>query len=180
LTAYERYRQAVEAPPSDPIIGGTSSNIKTVEICAVFLTWLSKGYLPGVAAQKIGVSRTTVFNWRRSDAQFAEAWDEAVEMAYDLVEQEVMRRAVEGYDRPVFQKGEFVGMERQYSDALALAMLGARRRAVYGKTQNNDDKETTVTIKGGLPEGSTVTVHKGGRTETAEVESDSDKGEQEE
>jgi hypothetical protein len=173
-TAYELYREALEAPPAN-FTPGQGVSVKTPEICGVFLLWLSKGYMPGVAAEKIGIARSTAFKWKREDPQFAEAWEEAIEVGNDLLEQELRRRAVEGYDRPVFQKGFCVGFERVYSDNVAMMLLQGRRRSVYGKVQDGGDKETTVTIKGGLPEGSTVTVHKGGRVETAEVEPDMEK-----
>jgi hypothetical protein len=159
-TAYSLYRQALEAPLVDSPNPGVS--IRSPEICAALLAWLAKGYLPGVAAQKVGITRVTAYKWRKGDPEFAEAWDEAVQMGDDLLEQAIRNRAAEGYDRPVFQGGVCVGMERVYSDGLAAMMLQGRRRAIYGKNPDGNDKETTVVIKGGLPSGSTVTVHKGG------------------
>jgi len=65
------------------------------------------------------------------------AWDDAIEQATGSVELEIHRRAVEGYDEPVYQKGELVGTVTKYSDRLlelrAKALLPQKyieRRAV--------------------------------------------------
>lgn len=155
LSAYELYRQALEAPPA-PQVGPHTSAMqygtkKTKELCAVFLTWLAKGYVPAVAAQKINVARATVFRWKQEDKEFAEAWEEAVEEGTDLLEQEILRRARDGVDRPVFQQGMMVGLVREYSDNLAAMMLQGRRRAVYGKNATEDIPTLTIRIQGGLP-----------------------------
>lgn len=189
LSAYELYRQALEAPPA-PQVGPHTSAMqygtkKTKELCAVFLTWLAKGYVPAVAAQKINVARATVFRWKQEDKEFAEAWEEAVEEGTDLLEQEILRRARDGVDRPVFQQGMMVGLVREYSDNLAAMMLQGRRRAVYGKNVTEDTSTLTIRIQGGLPveEGdpppplAEEPISVASETEQAEVgQTDADKG----
>lgn len=109
--------------------------------------------MPAIAAQKINVARATAFRWKKEDPQFAEAWEEAVEEGIDLLEQEILRRARDGVDRPVFQGGEMVGLVREYSDSLAAMMLQGRRRKVYGKNAEGEgDVNVNVRIHGGLPD----------------------------
>ena len=55
---------------------------------------------------------------RGRDPEFASDWDEAMEQARGQVESELHRRAVEGYEEPVYQRGEKVGTVRKYSDRL--------------------------------------------------------------
>ncbi len=52
------------------------------------------------------------------DAEFAADWAEAMEQACGQVESELHRRAVLGYEEPVYQRGEKVGTVRKYSDRL--------------------------------------------------------------
>ena len=46
-------------------------------------------------------------------------------MALGRNEEEIHRRAFEGFLRPIFQQGQLVGHERVYSDTLALRMQSA-------------------------------------------------------
>ncbi|RNE91427.1 hypothetical protein EBL85_13610 [Marichromatium sp. AB32] len=59
------------------------------------------------------------FYWTRNrDPEFAAEWDTALAEASADVELEIHRRAVEGYEEPVYQKGELVGTITRYSDRL--------------------------------------------------------------
>jgi hypothetical protein len=49
-----------------------------------------------------------------------------------VIEQEARRRAVDGYDHPVFQGGKLAGVVRVYSDQLAAMLLRGRRRRGRG------------------------------------------------
>ena len=73
----------------------------------------------------------TAYKWRREIQEFAEAWDDALEMAADKLEKEAMRRAYEGVDKPVFQNGRQVGVIRQYSDTLLIFLLKGCRPEKY-------------------------------------------------
>ena len=56
-----------------------------------------------------------------------EAYEEAEEYYTDLIENEASRRGFDGYEEPVFYKGEECGSITKYSDTLALALLKKRR-----------------------------------------------------
>lgn len=72
-----------------------------------------------------GVARSTAYELRAADPEFAAEWEEAVEDFKDSVEQELLRRAVQGVTRPVYQGGARVGEVQEYSDTLILAYLNA-------------------------------------------------------
>lgn len=74
------------------------------------------------AASPPTASRTACvssFYWTRNrDPEFAAEWDSALAEACAEVELEIHRRAVDGYEEPVYQKGELVGTITRYSDRL--------------------------------------------------------------
>ena len=83
------------------------------------------------ACAAASVSRSTAYRRKDDDAAFAQAWQDALEDAADVMEREAFRRAVEGVDEPVYQGGEKVGVIRKYSDTLLTLMLKANRPAKY-------------------------------------------------
>ncbi|QII84185.1 terminase [Bordetella hinzii] len=94
----------------------------------IFLRALRDGQTFSRALAQAGIaSRATINAWREKDADFAAAFNEAMEHAADLLEAEARRRAVDGVDEPHFYKDEVVGHVRKYSDTLLLALLKATR-----------------------------------------------------
>jgi hypothetical protein len=77
------------------------------------------------------VSHNTVYLWRELDEAFAMAENQARSTFADTLEEEVVRRARDGYDRPVYQGGELVGHERVNSDNLLWRLLQAVRPEKY-------------------------------------------------
>ncbi len=73
------------------------------------------------------MSKTAVHLSRRRDEKFARAWDRALDSATDRLEQEAVRRAVDGVDEPVYQGGKKVGSITRYSDTLLIFLLKANR-----------------------------------------------------
>ena len=69
----------------------------------------------------------------------------------DVIEQEARRRAVDGYDRPVFQGGKLVGVVRVYSDQLTAMLLRGRRPQIYRDPAGRTTPTASITIHGGLP-----------------------------
>lgn len=83
------------------------------------------------AAKLVKLSRTALYNYRKEDPEFAEAWDNALEDGFDDLEAEARRRALEGYDEPVYHGGEQVGFVRRYSDTLLIFLLKGARPEKY-------------------------------------------------
>lgn len=85
------------------------------------------------ACKAVSIERSTAYRAREADPEFAQAWDDAMEEGIDRAEQEAFRRAVAGYEKPVWYKGELVGTETVHSDALLALILKGRRKKVYAE-----------------------------------------------
>lgn len=98
----------------------------------VFIEHLAKGWTVHASAEAAKIARRqTVYELRARDEGFSDEWDAAIEAGVQVLEQEARRRAVEGYERPVFQGGECVGSVTEYSDALLTFLLKAKRPVLY-------------------------------------------------
>src|SRR5437870_358248 len=75
------------------------------------------------ASRKARIPSQTVYDWRKADPKFAALWDEAERVGSDAVEGETFRRAIKGWDEPVFQQGRKVGTIKRYSDRLLEILL---------------------------------------------------------
>lgn len=84
------------------------------------------------SARVARVSRNMVYQRRKDDPGFAEAWDEAIDEAIDALEAEARRRAVQGEERKVYYQGKECGAIRSYSDQLLILLLKAHRPEKYG------------------------------------------------
>jgi hypothetical protein len=87
----------------------------------------ANGGFVGKACEAVGVSKQGVHNWRESDPEFADDWDQAVELATEDLEKEARRRAYEGVEEPVFYQGEECGRIRKYSDTLLMFTIKSRK-----------------------------------------------------
>jgi hypothetical protein len=115
---------------------------------ARFLVALENGHAVGAACKAAGYARSRVYAWRREDAAFAAAWDAASGIASDLLEEEADRRGRDGYDEPVFYRGEESGARRKYSDGLLLARLKALKPEHYREgVPSAGDRKLTVLIR---------------------------------
>jgi hypothetical protein len=127
------------------------ARLTTAHRKSLALDLLSQGHTLAHVRDVLGINRVTIFRWRQVDPSFAQAYSDAMEASTDLIEQEARRRAVEGYERPIFQRGELVGVERVYSDMLAALLLRGRRPEIYRDTISRGPSATSIRIHGGLP-----------------------------
>jgi len=79
-----------------------------------FLTKLRESGNVRLSCAAADLPRTTAYRWRKTWATFAAEWQEALDDALDLLEEEAWRRA------------------RKDSDRLLMFLLKAHRREVYG------------------------------------------------
>lgn len=79
------------------------------------------------ACRESGFPRTSAYRLRTEDTAFAAAWAEAVDIGNDALEDEAIRRAVEGTEEEIWYGGERKGTARKYSDSLLVFLLKARR-----------------------------------------------------
>ena len=99
---------------------------------AKFLEKLAETCNVSKSCELSGLARQTAYEWKADDPDFAAAWEKALSIGADKLEEEAIRRAYEGYDKPVYQSGQLVGIVREYSDTLMCLLLKGRKRAVFG------------------------------------------------
>ena len=93
-----------------------------------------------------GCSRKAIYNTRDRDEEFAEEWDAAIAEATDTLEAEARRRAVDGFEEPVYYQGVQVGAVRKYSDRmLELLLKGHTPEKYKDRVQHSGDVKVGVT-----------------------------------
>lgn len=102
------------------------------------------------AADRAGVSRRVVYDWRREDPDFALAFDEAALDSLEALEYEAFRRAREGVPKPVYWQGERVGQVREYSDTLLIFLLKARAPDIYRTGPERADPDKGAALRAQL------------------------------
>lgn len=75
------------------------------------------------ACEAVDVTRMTAYRWRQDDPDFAKAWDEAKAIGMDALEDEAIRRAYEGIDKPIVFQGVITDTVKEYSDTLTIFLL---------------------------------------------------------
>ena len=83
------------------------------------------------AEKRSGVSHQCHYNWLRHDPQYVAAFRVAHEMAADMLENEAIRRAVDGVAEPVYQGRQLVGTVQRYDSTLLIFMLKGLRPEKY-------------------------------------------------
>lgn len=83
------------------------------------------------AARKSKINYTTHHYWMHNDEAYQEAFQRARDMAGDIVEDEAMRRAVDGWEEPVFYQGQQVGVIVRYDGVLLAKLLAGFKPGVY-------------------------------------------------
>ncbi len=114
---------------------------------AAFLAALSQSGTIRKAAEVVGIQRQSHYDWLNADEDGS--YHAAVEIAKleaaERMEEEARRRAVEGYDSPVYQGGEKVGVIRKYSDLLLIFLLkGALPEKYREAAQFIQDNRTQI------------------------------------
>jgi len=83
------------------------------------------------ACQAAVISRAAVYERKKNDESFSQAWDDVIEKSVELAEQELYRRSVQGYNKPIFYKGVLVKTIKEFSDRLLEFYLKSKRPEVY-------------------------------------------------
>lgn len=98
------------------------------------------------ACRLAGLRPSTVWAWQRDDV-FRHARELAEEVMRETAKGEAWRRAIHGVERGIWHRGELVGTERVYSDALLSMVLkrtdpegwsGEPKRAAQGDEPSRD------------------------------------------
>jgi hypothetical protein len=92
--------------------------------------------------------------WLDDDPEYAAAFADATRMAGDFLEDEAIRRALEGWEKKVFHQGQHVDNDRLYSDPLMIFLLkGSKPDRYKDRTQLSGDANAPLEV-----------VHKYGRS----------------
>lgn len=128
-----------------------SDNSVTPEKRAQFLALLSEYGNVSRAAQECELSRPYLYKVKSEDASFATEWEEAARVGAARLEDEARRRAVEGWEEPVWHKGEMCGTVRKFSDTLLICLLKAHHPDKYREnikqTVEGGDKPVEMVFK---------------------------------
>lgn len=107
---------------SQAMMARKSTPKKTTASKAAFLVAFEETGRVDLACKRIGMGRRTHYNWLERDPVYRKQFDKSRKIAVQLLEDEAMRRAVEGVQRAVTVAGvrEIV---REYSDTLLIFLL---------------------------------------------------------
>lgn len=92
-------------------------------------------------------SLQTVRSIAKRDPKFAAAEQAAIEDAADMLEGEAFRRANEGVQKPIFQKGELKAVLTEYSDPLTMFLLRGLRPDKY-RDRSKSEHDVNVRVTG--------------------------------
>jgi len=98
-----------------------------------FLELLAEGFSVQGAAQVVGRSSRWCYQAKERDPEFSIEWDKAKTRRVDTLSESAWRRAIHGWDEPVFYRGVKCGTRRVYSTALTLTFLRAHIPDPYRK-----------------------------------------------
>lgn len=120
-------RRRASARPSAPSPNLTPQKINT------FLLHLGRTGSVTFAAARAGLSRRALYKHRTADEAFAGYWEEALNLGVERLQDDAMRRALEGTARAVFRNGKQVGSVQQFDNRLLQFLLKAHRPETYGE-----------------------------------------------
>jgi len=104
----------------------------TPRVRETFLEAIAAGWTVKHAAERAGSDRRKFYELRTRDDDFAAGWEQALEAGTERLEDELHRRATEGYDEDSFDgAGKLIRRVRRYSPALLIFTLKARNPAKY-------------------------------------------------
>ena len=102
---------------------------------AAFLKALAESGHVLASARRAHVSPAHVYRCRNRFPAFRQAWDDALAVAVESLETEARRRALDGWEDPVYYQGQPVGAIRRYSDRLLIVLLQAHKPELYNQQQ---------------------------------------------
>jgi hypothetical protein len=109
----------------------------SLEVQEAFIAKIANGTMHTAALRSLGLTWRRVSLHMTTDPEFATRYQEAITMREQLItilrEEEADRRAIEGWDEPVFQNGIQVGVIRRFSDKLMELRLKATNPRKYAE-----------------------------------------------
>lgn len=111
----------------------TTKKMTKKEKKARFLKHLSQTANIAGSARAIGITRQTAYNWKKADAKFADAWEEAEQAHLDECVEVVFSDALGKLDGPP-------------NAEMAFRILARKRHKEWGQVDKNQD-ETVVPVQ---------------------------------
>lgn len=109
---------------------------------APFLDHLKTSCNVAASCRAVGISYSAAYALRDKDADFAAAWDDALEESYDHLEAEARRRAFDGVEEPVVYQGQLTPVWEV--DASGKRVLDDEGRAVQARNPDGSLQYLTV------------------------------------
>jgi len=131
---------------------GKSAKLRSAKKEAFLVAYSEIGVVSR-AAEAANVDRNMHWRWLRDDPEYPARFVAAHGQACDALETEARRRAIEGWEEPVYQGGQLVGTKRRYSDTMLAMLLNANLPEKYGRNRvehsgpNGGALETQSTVK---------------------------------
>lgn len=116
-------------------VGGVYDDRRKVK----FLKNLATSSHVSASAKAAGVAVSTVYNWRERDPEFLREWMRALAAGYELLEMDLLDRARNGVEKPVFHDGKQVATIKQYNDGIGVKLLLAHKQMVALTRAIEDD-----------------------------------------
>lgn len=112
-----------------------------------WLDVIAQGYSMRKAAAAVGHSRRSLDKWRQISPENEARYQEAFESGTQAMEDEAVRRGLDGYEEVTRDKnGEIIRTVERYDSALMQMALKARRPEVYRDNYNPGGSQATVII----------------------------------
>ncbi len=133
-------KPGVRSAPAAAVPSLSYSQSWTRQQRGAFIAALAETANVKISAQAAGKAASAAYALRKRDPAFRQGWADALEQALDQLEAHIIERAGEGVEKSYFYQGESKGTVRDFSDALAMFVLRARRPEIYGKTTMQADQ----------------------------------------
>ena len=92
-----------------------------------------------LACEVAGINRTTAYQWRKDDEDFATQWDDVIERARDVARQSIYARGIIGWDEPIVSMGQAVYEYKPMLDDSGKPILDGKGKPIMMR-----DKPLTV------------------------------------
>lgn len=90
------------------------------------------------ACRAVNINPATYRKHRKEDQEFGEALELALMKGGALIEAEMRRRGIEGWEEEVYQKGAFAGTVRKYDGNILIKLAQGRFPEKYGSVNGRE------------------------------------------
>lgn len=139
---YPELEEQIEGNPGNKTGYRSFSRAKLIRFLALFSLTGRKAD----SSYACGSSHVTINKWIKENETISNLTDMAHSLYTDVLMGEAFRRAVEGVEEPVYQKGELAGYITRYSDKLLERLLAKADPIGFG----NRAADVNINLSGGV------------------------------